>query len=156
MSSKPGASFAFEDLELGQRATLTSSVTAEHIDAFARVSGDTNPVHLDQAYAETTLFKGRIAHGMLTASYVSAVFGTSLPGPGAIYVSQTLNFRGPVRIGDTVETTVTVVELYPAKRRARLDCKCTVNGQAVLEGEAMLMVPSRVAAPAGPRGRSVE
>lgn len=143
MSSTAGASFAFEDLALGQRAALTSTVTAADIDTFANVSGDTNPVHLDQTYAEATLFKGRIAHGMLTASYISAVFGTKLPGPGAIYISQTLNFRGPVRIGDVVETTVTVVELYPAKRRVRFDCKCTVNGKAVLEGEAMLMVPAR-------------
>jgi 3-hydroxybutyryl-CoA dehydratase len=136
-------SIAFEDLELGQRASLTTLVTAADIDAFARVSGDTNPVHLDQDFAERTSFKSRIAHGMLTAAYVSAVFGTRLPGPGAIYISQTLNFRGPVRIGDSVETTVTLVELYPAKCRVRFDCTCVVNGRPVLVGEAMLMVPSR-------------
>ena len=145
-SSPPPSSMtshAFEDLQLGQRATLSATVTAADIDAFARISGDTNPVHLDQEFAERTPFKGRIAHGMLTASYVSAIFGTRLPGPGAIYISQTLNFRGPVRIGDVVETMVTVVELYPLKKRARFDCKCVVNGKAVLEGEAMLMVPGR-------------
>lgn len=133
----------FEDLELGQRASLVMRVTEADILAFAGVSGDRNPVHLDASYAASTLFKGRIAHGMLTASYISAVFGTRLPGPGAIYISQTLNFRGPVRIGDEVETTVVIVELYPAKRRARFDCRCLVAGKPVLEGEAMLMVPGR-------------
>lgn len=136
-------SFAFEDLELGQSASLTTTVSAADIDAFARISGDTNPVHLDQEFAARTPFKSRIAHGMLTAGYVSAVFGTRLPGPGAIYISQTLNFRGPVHIGDMVETTVTLVELYPAKRRARFDCTCVVTGRLVLVGEAMLMVPAR-------------
>ena len=80
---------------------------------------------------------------MLTASYISAVFGMHLPGPGAIYISQTLNFRGPVRIGDTVRTLVRLVELYPAKKRARFDCECVVAGKPVLVGEAMLMVPGR-------------
>jgi 3-hydroxybutyryl-CoA dehydratase len=136
--------FVFEDLELGQRASLVTRVTEADILAFAGVSGDSNPVHLDADYAASTPFKGRIAHGMLTASYISAVFGTRLPGPGAIYISQTLNFRGPVRIGDEVETTVAIVELYPAKRRARFDCRCLVAGKAVLEGEAMLLVPGRV------------
>lgn len=133
----------FEDLVLGQRASLVMRVSEADITTFAGISGDTNPVHLDAEYAAATLFKGRIAHGMLTASYISAVFGTQLPGPGAIYISQTLNFRGPVRIGDEVETTVAVVELYPAKRRARFDCRCLVAGRPVLEGEAMLMVPGR-------------
>lgn len=142
-SSRVPRAYAFEDLELGQSASAVSIVTGADVDMFARISGDRNPVHLDEEFAALTPFKGRIAHGMLTASYVSAVFGMQLPGPGAIYISQTLNFRAPVRLGDTVETTVTVVELYPAKRRARFDCKCIVNGRAVLEGEAMLMVPAR-------------
>lgn len=135
----------FEDLELGQHASLDMAVSERDLVMFAEVSGDHNPVHLDAAYAATTRFKERIAHGMLTAGYISAVFGTRLPGPGAIYISQTLNFRGPVRIGDTVRTTVRLVELYPAKFRARFDCECSVAGQPVLVGEAMLMVPSRSA-----------
>ena len=100
------------------------------------MTGDKNPVHLDEAFAAKTMFKTRIAHGMLTASYISAVFGMELPGPGVIYVSQTLNFRGPVKIGDRVIAKVKVAELFPAKRRARFDCICTVDGKAVLEGEA--------------------
>jgi 3-hydroxybutyryl-CoA dehydratase len=136
-------SYAFEDLFLGQKARLVSQVTQADIEAFARISGDMNPVHLDADYAATTPFKGTIAHGMLTAAYVSAVFGTDMPGPGVIYVSQTLNFRAPVRAGDEVITSVVVVDLMPAKKRARFDCLCTVRGKTVLEGEAILMVPSR-------------
>ena len=90
-----------------------------------------------------TIFKATIAHGMLTAGYISAVFGMELPGPGAIYVSQTLNFRAPVRQGDRVVAKVRVMELYPAKRRARFECVCTVGDKVVLEGEAVLMVPAR-------------
>jgi 3-hydroxybutyryl-CoA dehydratase len=136
-------SHAFEDLHLGLAATLESVVHEHHIIAFAGVSGDNNPVHLDEAYCRATKFKQRIAHGMLTASYISAVFGTRLPGPGAIYISQTLNFRAPVLIGAHVLTRVEVVELYPARRRVRFDCRCSVDDKTVLEGEAMLMVPGR-------------
>jgi 3-hydroxybutyryl-CoA dehydratase len=100
-------------------------------------------VHLDEAYAAKTIFKRPIAHGMLTAGYISAVFGMELPGPGAIYVSQTLNFRAPVRTGDRVVAKVRVMELYPRKRRARFACVCSVEGTVVLEGEAVLMVPAR-------------
>ena len=136
-------SYAFEDLQIGMEASFAKVVTAEDIGQFAEVTGDKNPVHLDAAYAARTPFKEPIAHGMLTASYISAVFGMHLPGPGAIYISQTLNFRGPVRIGDTVRTLVRLVELYPAKKRARFDCECVVAGKPVLVGEAMLMVPGR-------------
>ena len=137
--------YHFEDLQLGMEATFQRVVTETDIVAFAEVTGDKNPVHLDRAYAEKTMFKGPIAHGMLTASYISAVFGMELPGPGAIYVSQTLNFRAPVRIGDKVVAKVKVAELIAAKKRARFDCACTVKGKVVLEGEAILMVPSRPA-----------
>jgi 3-hydroxybutyryl-CoA dehydratase len=133
----------FEDLVIGMDASYERTVSEADIVSFAEVSGDTNPVHLDPDYAAGTIFKERIAHGMLTASYVSTVFGTRLPGPGAIYVSQTLNFRAPVRIGDTVVTKVTLTELIPAKRRAIFACDCSVNGKTVLQGEAVLMVPSR-------------
>lgn len=135
--------YYFEDLQLGMEATFAKTVSEADIAAFADITGDKNPVHLDDAYAAKTIFKTRIAHGMLTAGYLSAVFGMELPGPGAIYVSQTLNFRGPVRIGDKVIAKVRVAELFPAKRRARFDCVCTVNGKPVLEGEAILMVPGR-------------
>lgn len=134
---------AFEDLEIGMEASQSRSVTEADIIGFANVTGDCNPVHLDAAFAAGTIFKERISHGMLTASYISAVFGMDLPGPGVIYVSQTLNFRGPVKIGDQVLTKVRLVELFPQKRRARFDCVCSVRGKSVLEGEAMLMVASR-------------
>ena len=134
----------FEDLTVGQEATRSNVVSEAVITMFAEVSGDKNPVHLDGAYAATTLFKERIAHGMLSAAYISAAVGMDLPGPGAIYVSQTLNFKAPVKIGDTVVTTVKIVELMP-KRRARFACSCAVNGKPVVEGEAVMMVPGRPA-----------
>lgn len=136
----------FEDLEVGQEASLSNTVTEDVINAFADVSGDRNPVHLNEAYAASTMFKGRIAHGMLSAAYISAVFGMKLPGPGAIYISQTLAFKAPVKIGDTVVTTVKLVELIPEKKRARFETVCTVGGKPVLTGEAQLMIPNRPAA----------
>jgi 3-hydroxybutyryl-CoA dehydratase len=135
----------FEDLEVGEEASYRRVVTEADILGFAEVSGDTNPVHLDETFAAATPFKGRIAHGLLTASLFSTVFGTKLPGPGAIYVSQTLNFRAPVRIGDEVIARVTLTELIPEKRRAIFDCDCSVKGKTVLAGEAVLMVPARPA-----------
>lgn len=137
--------YHFEDLEVGMEASFAKTVSEADIHCFAEVTGDKNPVHLDAEYAAKTIFKEPIAHGMLTASYISAVFGMELPGPGAIYVSQTLNFRAPVRKGDRVVAKVRVMELYPAKRRARFECLCTVEGKPVLEGEAVLMVPARAA-----------
>ena len=133
----------FEALQAGQEASISRTVTEQDIVAFAEITGDKNPVHLDAAYAAKTMFKQRIAHGMLTAGYISAVLGMELPGPGAIYVSQTLNFKGPVKIGDTVVTKVKVVELIAAKRRARFECVCSVDGKTVLDGEAVLMVPGK-------------
>jgi 3-hydroxybutyryl-CoA dehydratase len=135
--------YLFEDLEIGMEASFAKSVSDADIAAFAEVTGDKNPVHLDRDYAARTIFKKPIAHGMLTAGYISAVFGMELPGPGAIYVSQTLNFRAPVRTGDRVVAKVRVMELYPAKRRARFACVCSVGATVVLEGEAVLMVPAR-------------
>ena len=140
--------YYFEDLELGMEASVARTVSAADILAFAEVTGDKNPVHVDPGFAARTIFKEPIAHGMLTASYISAVFGSQLPGPGAIYVSQTLNFRAPVRIGDRVVAKVRVVELYPAKRRARFECVCEVEGKSVLANEAVLMVPARPTASA--------
>lgn len=134
-----------EDLEAGQTAELRRTVTEADIVAFADVTGDDNPLHLDEAYAATTPFKGRIAHGMLSAGYISAVLGTQLPGPGAIYVSQTLNFRRPVRIGDEVTAEVKVAAIDPARGRVTLETACVVAGKTVVEGEAVVMVPKKPA-----------
>ena len=135
----------FEDLSVGQEASLSTTVSEADIVAFAEISGDKNPVHIDAQYAASTMFKERIAHGMLSAAYISAVFGMKLPGPGAIYISQTMNFKAPVKIGDTVVTTVKVIELIAEKKRARFETVCSVNGKAVVQGEAVLMVPARPA-----------
>ena len=134
-----------EDLEAGQTAELRRTVTEADIAAFADVTGDDNPLHLDEAYAATTPFKGRIAHGILSAGYISAVLGTQLPGPGAIYVSQTLTFRRPVRIGDEVTAEVKVAAIDPARGRVTLETACVVAGKTVVEGEAVVMVPRRPA-----------
>ena len=135
--------FYFEDLALGQAASYVHRISEHDLDAFATLTGDRNPIHLDEEFASHTIFKGRIAHGMLTATYISAVLGTQLPGPGAIYIAQTLNFRAPVRIGDEVTATARVAELFPEKKRALLACDCSVAGKTVLEGDALLLVPSR-------------
>jgi 3-hydroxybutyryl-CoA dehydratase len=133
----------FDDLEVGMSETLSKTVAASDVVGFAQVTGDRNPIHLSEHFAARTQFKKRIAHGLYTASLISAVLGTRLPGPGAVYISQTLNFHAPVKIGDTVEVAVTVAELIAEKRRARLSCVCTVDGAVVLDGEALVKVPAR-------------
>lgn len=143
MTVVPGKTYYFEDLEIGMEASFSKTVTEQDIIAYATISGDFNPVHMDEAYAAETMFKKKIAHGLLTASYISAVFGMQLPGPGAIYVSQTMNFKAPVFIGALVVTKVTIADLVPSKRRALFDCDCRVGDRVVLDGEAMLMVPAR-------------
>ena len=135
--------FCLEDLHLGQSAEHAHVVTDADIVAFAEVSGDRNPVHLDEAFAANTPFKTRIAHGMLSAAYISAVLGGQLPGQGAIYLSQTLTFRRPVRIGDEVVTKVTVTAIDADKARVTLSTVCEVAGKAVVEGEAVVMVPRK-------------
>ncbi len=135
--------YYFEDLEVGMKATYATVVTEDAIRDFAEISGDKNPVHLDEEYASSTVFKERIAHGILTASYISAVIGMELPGPGCIYVSQSLNFMAPVMIGAEVVAEVQVEELFEVKRRAILGCSVTVGDKVVLEGEAVVMVPKR-------------
>lgn len=132
----------YEDLAVGEAASRSNEVTGAVIAAFADVSGDRNPVHLDPAYAATTMFKEPIAHGMLAAGYISAVLGNDLPGPGAIYISQSLAFKAPVKAGDHVVATVTVAELL-GKRRARFTTVCTVGDKVVVEGEAVMMVSAR-------------
>ena len=133
----------FDELSVGQTAERTHVVGAADIEAFASVSGDHNPVHMDEAFARTTAFGGRIAHGMLSAAYISAVLGNDLPGPGAIYLSQSLRFRRPVKIGDPVVAKVTVKALDAAKGHATFETLCLVNGKTVVDGEALIMVPRR-------------
>jgi 3-hydroxybutyryl-CoA dehydratase len=133
----------FEDLSIGQSAELTYTVTDETIRKFAEVSGDDNPIHLDEAYAKSTQFGERIAHGMLSAGFISAVIGTKLPGPGCIYLSQSLRFRRPVKIGDEVTARATITALDADKGRATFETVCTVAGKAVIEGEAVVMVPRK-------------
>jgi len=143
MLATAGRTKYFEDLEVGQEASTSRIVSEADIVAYAALSGDYNPLHLDSEYASKTIFKERIAHGILSAGYISALFGMKLPGPGAIYVSQSLFFKGPVKIDDRVETVVRLVELVPDKKRARFECVCSVDGKPVLTGEAVLMVPPR-------------
>lgn len=133
----------FEDLAVGMSAELTRTVEESDVRAFAAVTGDDNPVHLDAAYAATTPFKERIAHGMLSAGYISALLGTRLPGPGAIYVSQTLSFRRPVKLGAVVLARVEVTALDEAKARVTFACTCSVEGKVVAEGEAVVIAPRR-------------
>ena len=133
----------FEDLSVGDTAEMSFPVTEQVIEKFADVSGDDNPVHLDEAFAATTQFGTRIAHGMLSAGFISAMIGTKLPGYGCIYLSQSLRFRRPVKIGDSVVVTATVTALDPDKARATIETVCAVGGKAVVEGEALIMVPRR-------------
>ena len=135
--------FYFDELSVGQTAEMTRVVGEQDLVAFAEVSGDSNPVHLDEAYAATTAFGGRIAHGMLSAAYVSAVLGTKLPGPGAIYLSQQMRFRRPVRIGDEVTAKVTITALEEKRGQVTLETVCLVGGKAVLDGEAVVLAPKR-------------
>lgn len=135
-----------DELSVGQTAMFSKTVTEADIVLFAGISGDTNPLHLDAQYAGQTMFRGRIAHGLLSASLVSAVLGTKLPGPGCIYLSQTLTFKAPVRIGDTVVARVTVKEIDADKNRVVLETVCHVGNKAVLDGEATVMVPARAEA----------
>ena len=135
--------YCIEDLDEGMEASLSKIVTDADILCFSEISGDTNPVHLDDDYARATRFGGRIAHGMLSASLISAVIGTKLPGTGAIYLSQNLRFRAPVKPGDLVTARVRVVTLDQAKRRATLACSAHVGETLAIDGDALVMIPSR-------------
>jgi 3-hydroxybutyryl-CoA dehydratase len=137
------ASHYVEDLTIGQSSSYTRTVTEGDIQQFGAVSGDLNPLHFDEDYAKTTIFRGRIAHGMLSVSYLSTVLGTQLPGAGSIFLGATVRFKAPVRIGDTVVATCTVREINAAKGRVIFDCLCKVGDVAVIDGEAMVKVPSR-------------
>ncbi len=133
----------FEDLRIGQSASIGKTISEADILMFTAVSLDTNPIHLDAEAAKQTVFGERIAHGMLSASLISALLGTRLPGPGSIYMRQSLRFVAPVKIGDTVKATVEVVSLNPEKKRATLKTICMVGDELVIEGEAYVQVPSR-------------
>jgi 3-hydroxybutyryl-CoA dehydratase len=135
--------YFFEDLSVGQSAAFSRTVTEADIVLFTAVSGDLNPIHVNEEYAKGTMFGGRIAHGILTAALISAVLGNQLPGPGCIYLSQTLKFLAPVKAGDTVKARATVIELLPEKKRAVLRTECFVGDKSVLDGEAVVLVPSR-------------
>jgi 3-hydroxybutyryl-CoA dehydratase len=135
--------YFFEDLWIGMTASVGKTITEADIMLYSAVSTDTNPLHLNEESAAETHFKGRIAHGMLSAGLISAALGTKLPGPGAIYVSQSLRFRAPVRPGDTVTATVEVTALDPERKRASLRTTCFVKGKPVIEGEASVQVPAR-------------
>jgi 3-hydroxybutyryl-CoA dehydratase len=137
-----------EDLSEGQSESLSKVITAKDVEAFAEISGDTNPVHLNEDYAKGTMFGGRIAHGILTAGLISAVLGTKPPGPGAIYLSQSLKFRAPVKLGDLVEAKVVVTAIDQEKRRVTLNTSCSIADKVVLEGEAVVMVDRKAAAAA--------
>ena len=135
--------YYIEDLKPGMSESFTKAVTERDIQLFGEVSGDMNPVHFDEEYAKNTPFKGRIAHGMLSLSYVSTVLGMKMPGPGTIFMSATCRFRAPVRIGDSVTATCTVREVNKEKRRVIFDCVCKVKDATVVDGEALVMAPSR-------------
>lgn len=137
--------YFIEDLSAGMEATYSRVASREDIDMFAEVSGDTNPLHLDETYAATTMFNGCIAHGMLSAGYISKVLGTQLPGPGAIYLSQSLKFKAPVRPGEQVDTRVEITALDARRRRVTMQCECKVGETVVVAGEAQLLVPARPA-----------
>ncbi len=134
--------YALEQIEVGMTASFAKTITDADILMYAGVSGDTNPVHLNEEFACGTAFKGRIAHGMLTASLISTALGTKLPGPGCVYLSQSMKFLVPVRAGETVRAHVTVREIERDKRRVTMDTVCRVGGKDVLVGEARLLVPA--------------
>ena len=142
MDNIPRGTIFIEDIEIGMSRYLNKIVTDQDITLFAQVTTDHNPVHLDDNYAQKSLFEGRVAHGMLTASLISAVIGEQLPGHGSIYLSQTLKFLAPVRPGDSVYAKVSVTDINIAKRRIKLDCLCSVDGKKVLIGEATVLAPS--------------
>lgn len=138
--------YDIEDLEVGMTASVSKTITDADIVLFSGVSTDTNAVHLNEEFAKTTMFGSRIAHGMLSAGLISAVLGNRLPGPGTIYLGQTLKFKAPVRPGDTVTATATIKEVNVAKKRAIVETVCTVAGKVVIEGEATMMCTSKEAA----------
>ena len=138
--------YFLEDLKVGMTAEYERPVTSEIVESFAAVSGDRNPLHFDEDYARGTIFGGRIAHGMLSASFISTIFGTIMPGEGSIYITQNLRFKAPVRHGDVVKTVVEVTNIAEAKSRVSFTTRCSVGETVVIDGDAIIMVPSRAVA----------
>lgn len=133
----------YSDLKIGQSAEVTHTITAEDIQTFGDLSGDYNPLHFNDEWAKTTMFEGRIAHGLLSASFISTVIGMKLPGPGTIYLSQSMKFMRPVRIGDTITARVEVAALNDEKKRVTMKTVCTnQNQEVVVDGEALIMLMS--------------
>lgn len=143
LDNMPRGTICIEDLEIGMMRGLTKTVSDFDIRQFAEISTDHNPVHLDDDYAQDTIFGGRIAHGMLTASLISAVIGEQLPGHGSVYLGQSLKFLAPVFPGDAVTAEVSVASIDHGRRRVTLDCICRVGDKAVLKGEALVLAPSK-------------
>lgn len=143
--AEPGRYF-FEDLTVGMRAEFIRPVTNDSVQSFAEVSGDWNKLHFDEDYASDTMFQGRIAHGMLSASFISTIFGTIMPGEGSIYMAQNLRFTAPVRRGDSVKAVVEVTDIVTERKRVTFKTQCFVGDTLVVDGDATIMVPSRAAA----------
>ncbi len=143
LDNAPRGTICIEDIEIGMVRSLRKQITDRDITLFAEVSTDHNPVHLDESYAQDTIFAGRIAHGMLTAGLISAVIGEQLPGHGTVYLGQTLKFLAPVRPGDTVHAEVEVTAIDHSRRRVTMETRCLVAGKKVLVGEAVVLAPSR-------------
>ena len=138
--------YYIDDLKPGMSESFSKTVSERDVELFGEVSGDMNPVHFDEDYAKTTIFGGRIVHGVLVLSLLSTVLGTKMPGPGAIFLNQSTRFKAPVRIGETVTAVCTVREVFPSRRRVIFDCICKVLDKVVVVGEATVMMPSRPAA----------
>jgi len=140
-------SYSAEDIKVGMSESFTKKVSERDVELFGEISGDINPVHFDEDFAKKTIFKGRIVHGVLSASLISTVLGMKMPGPGTIFLSVSTRFKAPVRIGDTVVALCTVREVQP-KRRILFDCVCKVGDMVVVEGEALVMAPAKARAEA--------
>ena len=136
--------YYLEDLEVGMKSTTTSTITAEMIDTFADITGDHNPIHVDAEFAATTQFGQRIAHGALSASFISAVLGNDLPGPGAVFIELNLRFRKPAFIGDEVTAVAEVAEINQRNGRVKMKCYCEVDGKKICRGDAGVMVKKRL------------
>jgi len=143
LQTLPIGTLYIDDLTIGMERSLSKVIGDREINMFAELSTDHNPVHLDDEYAKNTMFKGRIAHGMLTAGLISAIIGEQLPGHGTVYLKQNLTFTAPVRPDDLVIATVKVMKIDLAKRRVTLECQCSVGDTIVLKGEALVLAPSR-------------
>ncbi len=133
--------FSVEEMNVGQSASMSKTVTEADIILFAGITGDFNPAHIDEEYAKQSMFKGRIAHGMLSAGFISATLAMKLPGPGTIYLGQNMKFKAPVKIGDTVKTTVTITDINLEKKIVKLDTVCTVGDTKVVVGDCVMMKP---------------